>query len=51
MKRDGITTCLICGAPLNAEGICLAINEPFHSDLQSDYPPTLDELDSLEGIE
>jgi len=35
---DGITTCLICNAPLDADGInCTRVNAGFHTDMQSDY--------------
>src|SRR5579864_7779336 len=35
---NGLQTCLVCGAPLDAEGInCTRINAPCHDDFQSDY--------------
>jgi hypothetical protein len=35
---DGITTCLICKAPLDADGVnCTRIDGPVHGDMQSDY--------------
>lgn len=35
---DGITTCWVCAAPLDAEGVnCMRINAPAHGDFQSDY--------------
>jgi hypothetical protein len=38
MLENGIGTCLVCAAPLDAEGInCTSVNAPFHSDSQSDY--------------
>ena len=37
-RGDELTTCCVCGAPLNADGInCTRINGPSHDDLQSDY--------------
>jgi len=35
---DGVKTCLVCGAPLDAEGIsCTRINAPTHRESQSYY--------------
>src|SRR4051812_13607602 len=35
---DGISTCLVCNAPLDDDGVnCTRVNEGFHSDMQSDY--------------
>ena len=35
---DGIATCMVCAAPLDAEGVnCTRINAPFHGESQSDY--------------
>jgi hypothetical protein len=35
---DGITTCMVCAAPLDAEGInCTRIGRSWHDDLQEDY--------------
>lgn len=39
MLGDGITTCLICGAPLDRDGNCTAIGGPVHGELQSEYCP------------
>lgn len=34
---DGIKTCMVCAAPLDAEWNCTRINSPVHHDMQEDY--------------
>jgi hypothetical protein len=41
MPGDGITTCWVCGGPLDLEGRCLVIGAFAHNDGQSDYFPEL----------
>ncbi|HSZ03071.1 MAG TPA: AAA family ATPase [Terriglobales bacterium] len=34
---DGVTTCMVCAAPLDAEWNCTRIGSPVHHDMQEDY--------------